>query len=410
MANILNTGNSTVDAVGQMNITGNVSPLNWYKTILRDNGKPYLLAICILSDICYWYRPKEIRDENTGYVVEYRKRFKDDLLQRNYQQLADQFGESKRSVKAAMDRLEEIGVITRVWRNKTLKNGVTLSNILYIDLNEDILYKLTYCVPDINKDTIAESDDDYSDAEKEKIEDDSQENDQKEPATPVNKHVTKFCNTLLQNNVGGLAKLCNTLPQNNVGGVAEKSDTIPQNFAGGPTEDCETYTENEPEIIYENKSENTNIFNLHVMRELSSYQIKSSKGKVCFDEADMMDKMRIASSLIKHNVQYVYLIRKYEECQERIDELISIMVESIAFGNDIRIRDDVYPYALVRSRFEKYDYGLMSYVLESLDSTKTKVRKMKNYLLAALINAPVTYDNYRGFEISRDFGGVINHE
>ena len=63
MANILNTGNSTVDAIGQMNITGNVTPPNWYKTILRDNGKPYLLAICILSEICYWYRPKEIRDE-----------------------------------------------------------------------------------------------------------------------------------------------------------------------------------------------------------------------------------------------------------------------------------------------------------------------------------------------------------
>ena len=49
MKSILNTGNSTVDALGQMNISGNVTPPNWYKTILRDNGKPYLLAIGIVQ-------------------------------------------------------------------------------------------------------------------------------------------------------------------------------------------------------------------------------------------------------------------------------------------------------------------------------------------------------------------------
>ena len=54
MANVIDTGNETVDSMGQLNLTGNIIPANWYKTILRDNGKPYLLAICILSEICYW--------------------------------------------------------------------------------------------------------------------------------------------------------------------------------------------------------------------------------------------------------------------------------------------------------------------------------------------------------------------
>lgn len=50
MINIANTGNAAVDALADMNISGNITPANWYKTILRDNGKPYLLAICILSE------------------------------------------------------------------------------------------------------------------------------------------------------------------------------------------------------------------------------------------------------------------------------------------------------------------------------------------------------------------------
>ena len=48
MTNIVNTGNASVDALAEMNISGNVTPVNWYKTILRENGKPYLLAICVL--------------------------------------------------------------------------------------------------------------------------------------------------------------------------------------------------------------------------------------------------------------------------------------------------------------------------------------------------------------------------
>ena len=113
MINIANTGNAAVDALADMNISGNITPANWYKTILRDNGKPYLLAICILSEIVYWYRPVEVRDEHSGMIIGYRKKFREDMLQKSYNDLAEQFGESKRSVKAAFDRLEELGIIHR---------------------------------------------------------------------------------------------------------------------------------------------------------------------------------------------------------------------------------------------------------------------------------------------------------
>ena len=69
MTNIVNTGNASVDALAEMSISGNVTPVNWYKTILRENGKPYLLAICVLSEIVYWYRPVEVRDEHSGMTI-----------------------------------------------------------------------------------------------------------------------------------------------------------------------------------------------------------------------------------------------------------------------------------------------------------------------------------------------------
>ena len=57
MKEIYTTGNEIVDANATLNFTGNIIPQAWYKTIIKDSGKPHLTAIVILADIVYWYRP-----------------------------------------------------------------------------------------------------------------------------------------------------------------------------------------------------------------------------------------------------------------------------------------------------------------------------------------------------------------
>lgn len=140
----ITSGNAAVDSMGKINISGNVIPQMWYRTVIKDNGKPHLLAVTVLADIVYWYRPSEVRDEGTGQVTGWKKRFKGDMLQKTYQQYSDLFGESKRSIKAAFDRLEGLGVIKRFFRNVTCSNGIVLNNIMFISLDTDVLYRLTY--------------------------------------------------------------------------------------------------------------------------------------------------------------------------------------------------------------------------------------------------------------------------
>lgn len=137
------TGNEIVDAMASMQITGNVIPQIWYRQIQKDTGKPDLLAIVLLADIVYWYRPQEVRDEITGQITGYRKRIAEDLLQRSYDQFAKMFGESKRSVQEAIVRLEKLGVIKRVFRTVEF-NGSRYSNVLYIELFPKRLFELTY--------------------------------------------------------------------------------------------------------------------------------------------------------------------------------------------------------------------------------------------------------------------------
>lgn len=149
------TGNRTVDRMSRINITGNIIPAAWYKTIRKSTGKPYLNAIVILSDIVYWYRAAEIRDEGSGQLIGFRKRFHSDLLQRSYQQLADQFGISKRDANNAVVELEKLGVIRRVFRTLCI-NGQQVPNVLFLDLDVEVLLALTYPAEELCEETTAE--------------------------------------------------------------------------------------------------------------------------------------------------------------------------------------------------------------------------------------------------------------
>ena len=138
------TGNAIVDEVSEMNFSGNVVPLTWFKTMLGESGKPMLLAIDLLADIVYWYRPKEIRDEGTGDLIGFQKRFKADLLQRSYRQIEQRFGVTKKQARTALDYLCKIGVIRKHLRNELTSDGTPLHNNMYLELVPEKLKELTY--------------------------------------------------------------------------------------------------------------------------------------------------------------------------------------------------------------------------------------------------------------------------
>lgn len=140
---LYSTGNDIVDQVGKMNISGNVIPMVWFQTIQYPNGTPHNNAIHILADIVYWYRPKEERDEESGQLIGMRKKFKEDLLQRSYKQMAENYGLSKKQVTEAIKALEEMGLVKRHFRNIKIK-GQNVNNILFLELSPKRLYEVTY--------------------------------------------------------------------------------------------------------------------------------------------------------------------------------------------------------------------------------------------------------------------------
>ena len=139
----MTTGNELVDKIGEIAITGNIIPQMWYETLKKDDGKPYFQAIVILADIVYWYKPVEVRDENTGRVVGYKKKFSADLLQRTYDSIAEQFGLSKNETVNAIKFLEKKGAIYRELR--TVECGdIRCGNVLFLGINPEKIQELTF--------------------------------------------------------------------------------------------------------------------------------------------------------------------------------------------------------------------------------------------------------------------------
>ena len=114
-------------------LTGNITPISWFRNILTDSGKPDVVAIILLSDITYWYTPVMTRDEHTGDVIGIQQKFQADKLQKTYQEYADIFGFSKNQIKNAIDNLCDQNLITREFRHIKTGTGLAITNVMYIE-------------------------------------------------------------------------------------------------------------------------------------------------------------------------------------------------------------------------------------------------------------------------------------
>ncbi|WP_282138294.1 DnaD domain-containing protein [Rossellomorea aquimaris] len=126
----MKSGCQVVDQIGELEIVGNIVPHLWYKNITFSNGKSHFVAIALLADIVYWYRPTTIKDDS-GLISGARTKFKGDMLQKSYQAFADTYGFTKRQVKDAIDFLVDHHLLVREFRTIS-SSSIILSNVMYV--------------------------------------------------------------------------------------------------------------------------------------------------------------------------------------------------------------------------------------------------------------------------------------
>ena len=115
------------------------------------------------------------------------------------------------------------------------------------------------------------------------------------------------------------------------------------------------------------------------------------------------DAYRVYEEIIKENISYDILLQDNSLEADRINEIVDLILETVCTKRStIRVAGDDYPAELVKSKFMKLDSEHIRFVLDCMRENTTKIRNIKQYLKAALFNAPSTIGNYYTSLVSHD--------
>ena len=99
---------------------------------------------------------------------------------------------------------------------------------------------------------------------------------------------------------------------------------------------------------------------------------------------------------------------RYPYDKDVIDEILELILDTVcSTRKTIGIAGEQRPIDIVKSRFMKLDSGHLEFVLQSMSDNTTLIRNMKQYLLAALYNAPLTMNNYYKSLVKHDMASRI---
>ena len=125
-------------------------------------------------------------------------------------------------------------------------------------------------------------------------------------------------------------------------------------------------------------------------------------------EPNRSEKRQEYREIISENIGYEYLREEYRYDQDTLDEILELMVDVVCSTRDtVRISGDDKPAEVVKSLFLKLDSEHIRFVLDSLQKNTTKVRNLKQYLLATLYNAPMTISNHFRSLVSHDMANGL---
>lgn len=120
-------------------------------------------------------------------------------------------------------------------------------------------------------------------------------------------------------------------------------------------------------------------------------------------EATPMSVIKSYRALIRENIEYDFLKREIGPYSDDLDEIVEIMVETVCANRKYtRVAGSDFPHEVVKSRLLKLNSEHIRFVMDCMKQNTTKIRNIKQYLLAALFNAPTTIGNY--------YTALVNHD
>ena len=124
-----------------------------------------------------------------------------------------------------------------------------------------------------------------------------------------------------------------------------------------------------------------------------------------------MDERDGYRSYFSDQLSFDCLIHDHPPDERVLNEILELLVDTMCSTQEfIRISGDEKPAAVVKGMFMKLEKSHIEYVLRCLSENTTKVKNIRQYLLTALYNAPLTIGNYYRSLVNHDMASGFREE
>ena len=131
---------------------------------------------------------------------------------------------------------------------------------------------------------------------------------------------------------------------------------------------------------------------------------ESNKTNPILSGADKdMDERTSYRNYLNSQLDMEIMYERYPYDRETLDAIMDLMLDVVCSKRrTIRIAGDDKPVSVVKSQFLKINSMHLEYVLDCMKKNPAKVRNIKQYLLAAIYNAPLTMQSYYQAWVNND--------
>ena len=131
---------------------------------------------------------------------------------------------------------------------------------------------------------------------------------------------------------------------------------------------------------------------------------ESSKTNPILSGADKdMDERTSYRNYLNSQLDMEIMYERYPYDRETLDAIMNLMLDVVCSKRKtIRIAGDDKPVSVVKSQFLKINFMHIEYVMDCMKKNPAKVRNIKQYLLAAIYNAPLTMQSYYQAWVNND--------
>ena len=130
---------------------------------------------------------------------------------------------------------------------------------------------------------------------------------------------------------------------------------------------------------------------------------RNNTNPILSDELEKMKNRKLLEEYFSRSLEVELLLRLYPDDEDTIYQIVDLLVDTCDSKRKlIRIAGDDKPAEVVLSRLKKLNADHIRFVLDCLAANTSPRRNMKQYLLAALFNAPTTIQLYYQNKVNHD--------